>query len=139
MRVRVDVTGDRELTESLRRLGAAGVPMAKRVLAKAVERVVPQAKAICPVDDVDGGEMRDSIRVTRPTVTGAGRVSAGVVVGATGNPAPDLYVERQHEDPSLRHRGNQQFKFLEIPFLKEAPKVPGEMLAEIDKEANRAH
>jgi hypothetical protein len=139
MKVRVDVAGDRDVTDSLRRLGAAGPVVAKRVLARFTERVVPQARAICPVDqppDV-GGEMRDSIRATRPTLTGAGRVSAGVVAGATGRSNPDSYVEQQHEDLTLQHTVGQG-KFVEIPFLREAPKVPEELLAEIDKEANLA-
>jgi hypothetical protein len=134
MRVRVEVSGDRELKDGLRRLGAAGPVVAKRVLGRVTQRIVPMAQAICPVDPDDGGQLRDSIRVTRPTFAGSGRVSAGVIAGGTAEVG---YAEMQHEDPTLKHTVGQ-FKFVEVPFLREAPKVPGELLEEIDKEAGVA-
>lgn len=138
MRVRVEVAGDREVSRSLQRLGGAAVPVAKRVLGAFTKRVVPMAKAICPVDDVDGGQMRDTIRETRPTVTAGSRVSAGVLAGGKriGGVFVD-YAEQQHEDLTLKHRVGQG-KFVEIPFFREVVKVPEEMLAEIDREAARA-
>jgi hypothetical protein len=137
MRVRVNVTGDREVTESLRRLGAAGPVVAKRVLSRVTARIVPMAKALCPVDPDPHdrpGQLRDSIRATRPTLTQRGVVSAGVVAGGT---TEVYYAEMQHEDLTLKHTTGQA-KFLEIPFLKEAVKVPDELMREIDQEANRA-
>jgi hypothetical protein len=137
MRVRVDVSGDRELRDGLRRLGAAGPVVAKRVLARVTERIVLLAKAICPVDPDPRdkpGQLRDSIRTTRPTLTGRGVVSAGVMAGGTMEVD---YAEMQHEDLTLHHTTGQG-KFVEVPFLREAPKVPEEMLDEIDLEASRA-
>lgn len=129
------VAGDREVRDSLRKLGAAGPAVAKRVLARVTERIVPMAQALCPVDDKDGGQLRDSIRTTRPTLTGRGVVSAGVVAGGETVGGVDVnYAEMQHEDPLLKHTVGQ-FKFVEIPFLREAPKVPEELMDEIDKEA----
>ena len=46
------------------------------------------------------------------------------------------YAEMQHEDLTLKHTTGQG-KFVEIPFMREAVKVPAEMLAEIDQEAAR--
>lgn len=138
MRVRVEVAGDREVRDSLRRLGAAGPEVSKRVLARVTERIVPQAKALSPVDDKQGGQLRDSIRTTRPTLTSRGVVSAGVIAGGITVQGVDVnYAEMQHEDLTLEHKVGQG-KFLEIPFLREAEKVPEELLAEIDKEAGVA-
>ena len=125
---------------SLGRMGKIGEEAAKRALGRICTRVVPKAKAITPVEPEDGGSLRDSIRVTKPTRTSAGRISAGVVAGGAplrrlaserGRALPGQYGSIVHEDLTLKHT-NGQAKFLEIPFFQEAPKAPEELRAELD-------
>lgn len=142
MRVQVQVTGVEEVRESLRRVGEAGVPVAKRVLKAFTDRVVPRVKDATPVSPEDGGQLRDSVRATRPTVTKKGVISAGVVAGGAplerlaseaGHKDPGIYGVAQHEDMTKRHTVGGP-KFVENPFMQEAPAVPDELLEELDVE-----
>lgn len=135
MKVRVEAVGQREVMESLQRMGKAGQDAAKVVLKRFTERILAKARPLVPVDDVDGGDLRASGRVTRPTAT-KNAVSAGVVFGGLKVRGGDIYPIKQHEDLTLRHRRGQA-KFLEKPFFQEAPGVPDALIAEIDKVAAR--
>lgn len=141
-RVVADVTGDREIIRDLLSLGKAGENIGKEVLGEVTQKIVRQAKALCPVDEIDGGQLRDSIRTTKPQKTAAGRISAGVVAGGIslerlasekGHKEPGSYAVIVHEDLTLRHPGGGRAKFVEEPFLVEAPKVPDLLRARIDK------
>lgn len=130
------------MLEALQRMGPRGATVGLSVLtAKAVE-VARRAKAIVPVDDVEGGDLRDSIRVSKPSKTKAGRLSVGVVAG--GAPLarlaserkrknPGAYAHVQHEDLTLRHPGGGQAKFIESPVLEVAPSVPHALYEEMDR------
>lgn len=140
MKVNVKIEGEREILASIRRLGDAGDQAALRVFTRVLARVIPKAKAEAPVEAEDGGALRDSIRATRPNKTRAGRLSAGVVAGGLplrrlaterGRALPGSYGSIQHEDLTKKHAVGHA-KFLERPFFQEAPKVPDELLAEID-------
>ena len=143
MKVRIDVTGDREMRASLKALGGAGVTVAKKVFEDVTVEVVRMAKPLTPVEPEDGGQLRDSVRKTKPMVTRAGRVSAGVVAGGAplkpflGSRRANVYAVVQHEDLTLKHKTGQA-KFIEIPMMRKAPTVPGRLLAELDREAARA-
>jgi len=140
-RVVADVTGDRELIRDLLRLGDKGLDMAKDILGEATRTIANRAKSLSPVDPIDGGQLRDSIRATKPTRTRAGRISAGVLAGGAslarlvserGHKEPGSYALIVHEDPTLKH-SQGQFKFIEQPFLEVAPKVPDMVLDALDK------
>lgn len=144
-RVVADVTGDKELIHDLRHLGDAGVEACKEVLADATARIAARAKTICPVDDYDGGDLRDSIRTTKPQHTTAQRVSAAVIAG--GEPLAKLASEKSHREPgsyavvvhedmTMRHPNGGQAKFIEQPYLEEAPKVPDALKEKLDRVAN---
>ena len=141
-RVVADVTGDRELIRELLKLGDAGIEMGKEVLGDATQRIVKMAQPITPVDAIDGGDLRDSIRATKPQKTAAGRISAGVVAGGPslarlvserGHKQPGSYAIIVHEDVTMRHPNGGRAKFIEEPYLIEAPKVPGALLERLDK------
>jgi len=141
-RVVADVTGDRELIRELLALGAAGVEMGKEVLGDATQRIVKAAQPITPVDDIDGGQLRDSIRATKPQKTAAGRISAGVVAGGAplsrlvsekGHKEPGAYAAIVHEDTTMRHPNGGRAKFIEEPWLVEAVKVPDALRDRLDK------
>jgi hypothetical protein len=141
MRARLDVTGDRELIRDLLKLGEDGIAIGKEVLGDTTKRIAVKAKALCPVDPIDGGELRDSIRVTKPVKTRAGLISAGVVAGGAalsrlvserGHKEPGSYAVIVHEDLTLHHTVGRA-KFIEEPALQEAPTVPGAILAALDK------
>jgi hypothetical protein len=85
------------------------------------------------VDDIDGGDLRDSIRATKARSTAAGRISAGIVAGGPslerlvsekGHREPGAYANIIHEDMTLRHPNGGQAKFIEQPALEQASKVP---------------
>ena len=127
MKVRLNVTGDRELSAQLARMGPAGVTVAKRVLGRLAQRAAEAARPRTPVDQVDGGQLRASVRATRPTRGPAG-VSAGV---AAGGGDTDSYAVLQHEDLTFKHDDGQA-KFIEVSVFEVAPLVPGEVQAELD-------
>lgn len=140
MRVAVKIEGQDEILRSLKGLGPAGDQAMMRASARVQARVVPHAKALAPVEDEDGGALRDSIRPTKPTKTRAGRVSAGVVAGGAplrrlaserGRALPGSYGSIQHEDLTLKHKTGQA-KFLEIPFFAEVQRLPDELQDELD-------
>ena len=141
-RVVADVTGDREIIRDMLSLGKDGIEFGKQVLDEAVERIAAKAKPITPVDDIDGGDLRDSIRVTKALATAAGRISAGVVAGGAplerlvsekGHKEPGSYALIIHEDMTLRHPNGGQAKFIEMPYLEEAPKVPDALTTRLDR------
>lgn len=141
MRVRVEVSGQDEILNSLQRLGLAGQDIGLRVLGDAAKEIAAAAKPLAPVDPEDGGQLRDSIRTTKPTRTRAGRISAGVVAGGAplnkvmGKRKANVYAVVQHEDLTLHHATGGA-KFLERPFNAIAPKVPDRLQAEIDRVTN---
>jgi hypothetical protein len=126
----------------LNRLGAAGDEAAKRAFGQVGTRVVARAKPLAPVDVVDGGDLRDSIRMLKPTKSSFGNIIMTVVAGGAplkpslGKRTKNIYAVIQHEDLTLHHDGGQA-KFLEIPFLSEVQRAPGLLQAELDAEADR--
>lgn len=140
MRTRVDVSGASELLKDLKRMGTAGQVAAKTVFGRFTTRVVAKARLLTPVEPEDGGALRASVRTTRPNVTRAGMVSAGVVAGGTplrsvlakGHHTENVYAIVQHEDLTLKHTDGQA-KYLERPFLQEVPGLPDELIEEMDQ------
>lgn len=126
-----------DILDRLQRLGQTGADIGLRVLGDAAKEIVAAAKPLAPVDPEDGGQLRDSIRVTKPTRTRAGRISAGVVAGGAplrkvlGKRKANVYAVVQHEDLTLKHTTGRA-KFLEIPTNHIAPKVPDRLQAAMD-------
>lgn len=139
MRVRIEVVGEAEVLEGLRRMGDAGVNAAKKVLDDAMAKALPMAKAQSPVDDNDpepGGELRASIRVTKARATRSGFVSAGMVAGnLTGVRGGGIYPFVQHFDTTLKHDEGGPF-FVERPVLQVAEGVPDALAAAVEKAAD---
>lgn len=140
MRARVEIEGQEEVLRQMKAFGVAGEIAMLRVAGRVCQRVVPQAKALAPVEHEDGGALRDSIRTTKPNKTRAGRVSAGVVAGGAplrrlaserGRALPGSYGSIQHEDLTLKHATGEP-KFVEKPFFREVVKVPDELVDELD-------
>ncbi len=146
MKVQINLSNSDEIQRRLKRDGEMGKKVALRVFARACQRVVPKAQALAPQGEEDGGDLRSSIRESKPTITKSGRVSAGVVAGGAplaklasekGRRLPGLYAVVQHEDLTLKHAQGGA-KFLEKPFLQEAVRVPDELVREMDQEAELA-
>lgn len=130
---------DRGVSELLGKLGRSGSEAAKVAMLRVADKMVDRAKALCPVDPEDGGELRASIRRTRGTISKKnGNVVVTVLVGGTplkaalGARKYNIYAVLQHEDLTLRHSVGQA-KFLEQPVFQYAPAIPGEILGELDK------
>jgi len=143
VKVSVRIEGEKEVLRSLSELGKAGQDAAKRAFGRVTARVVQKAKPLTPVEPEDGGQLRDSVRAAKPTRTRSGLISAAVVAGGAplkrvmeGRKA-NVYAVIQHEDLTLKHTTGQG-KFLEIPFLREAPSAHQELERELDVEAKRA-
>lgn len=143
MKVTVKIENAEEVERSIRELGDRGVAAAKRVLKEKTEGIAARARPLTPVDKVDGGQLRASVRATRPTMTRGGVISAGVMAGGpplarlpeeAGKAFPGLYAIVVHEDMTLKHSDGQA-KFLELPFFHEAPTVPGALMDELDQVA----
>lgn len=138
MRVRVEVSGQDEILRDLERMGRQGADIGLRVLGETAKEIAAAGKQLAPVDPEDGGQLRDSIRTTKPTRTRAGRISAGVVAGGAplkrvlGKRKANVYAVVQHEDLTLKHHTGRA-KFLEIPTNHIAPKVPDRLHAEMDR------
>jgi hypothetical protein len=141
VRARLDVTGDREIIRDLLQLGADGITAGKEVLGETTKRIAVKAKAITPVDPIDGGELRESVRATKPQAAKSGKITSSVVAGGPalarlvserGHKEPGSYAIIVHESADLRHSVGQ-WKFIETPALQEAPSVPGALLEAIDK------
>ena len=140
-RARVEVSGGEELLRELQRMGPRGALVAIQVLSEKTKEIVAIAKQLVPVEDVEGGDLRDSIRTSKPSKTKAGRISAGVVAGGAmlrrlaserGRKDPGAYGVVQHEDLTLRHPGGGQAKFLEQPWLEVSETVPDALREAID-------
>lgn len=142
MKVRVEVIGADALRAELRALGPLGKEAARAVFADELPRWLPEMRANTPVEPEDGGQLRDSIRTSRPTVTKAGRVSAGIVAGGSplrrvlGNRKANVYAVIQHEDGSLKHSVGGP-KFVEKTFFRRAPGIPEKLMAALDREAKK--
>lgn len=139
MRLAVEVSGDEEMLSDLERMGQKGVEIGLRVLEEGTKEILTKSRPLVPVDDEDGGDLRDSGRVTKPTRTSAGRLSAGVVYGGDplkrtlGKRKANVYAVVQHEDLTLRHTTGGA-KFLERPGNDVAPKIPERLQEAIDRE-----
>jgi hypothetical protein len=142
VKVRAEVSGGQALLDDLQRLGKRGAEIGVSVLGAKTAEIVKRAKPLVPVDDVEGGDLRDSVRASKPQRTNAGRISAGVVAGGSslrrlaserGRKDPGAYGVIQHEDLTLQHPGGGQAKFLEQPFLEVAPSVPDALREAMDR------
>lgn len=122
----------------LRRMGVAGTRILKERFAQIPGKVVPLARAGAPVDDVDGGQLRDSIG-GKVSVRG-GRVSASVHAGGPslvpflGHRRANVYAIVQETDHTLKHNDGHA-GFLGQPFNAEAAKAMADVKARLDEEA----
>jgi len=136
VKVQMDVE---QVTREIAALGDAGEEAAKEVLNAFAVRVVNEAKPLTPVEPIDGGDLRESVRAisARKGRTGV----LGVTVMAGGAPLKakleatkhryNVVAAVQHEDMSLKHTSGGP-KFIERPFLRAVVQVPNELLAALD-------
>lgn len=136
MIVRLEAEGLDDLRASMARMDAPAKQRVRAALEAWAEAVLAQARPNVPVDDVDGGQLRDSGRVIRATVSHT-RVSVGVAFGGAalepylGRRKANVYAVIQHEDLTLRHNDGMA-KYLERPFMAALPRVPDVIIAAID-------
>lgn len=137
MRVTVKAYDD-GVADALNSLGDAGEKAAKAALAAVMPGVAERARGLAPVQDVDGGQLRASVRVLRPTKTRDG-VAGGVLAGGAplvGQPGGDVYALVQHEDLTLHHNDGQA-KFVERPFLAAQGPLLASVREHLDREAKK--
>lgn len=117
MRVRLALARNgidpRGIVRDLESFGRRGQIAARKALGEVVAKAVPRAKQRTPVDDVDGGQLRDSVRATRPTARKDGTITAALVAGGEplrpylGGRDYNAYAIVQETDASLKHRTGQ--------------------------------
>lgn len=136
-KVRVTVEGDKELIADLKSMGDAGTKLGKSVIQKITLRTAGAAKMLSPMDDVDGGQLRNSIRISKPSASRRGVITGAVVAGGKpleavmGKRKANLYAVIQHDDMTLQHDDGQA-KFVEVPAMQEFPKLPEELRDALD-------
>ena len=145
MRMRLTVTGDKELMRSLDQLGPKAVDVGKAVLLQAVDELVPRIKAVTPVDPDGGGQLRESIRRTKPRYQKRnGRITASVVAGGAKTQEPgkkNIYANVQEVGQAFIHGKMVHFSHSvgQSPYMAQevfrvAALVPGRLKAKLDKE-----
>ncbi len=137
----VRLTPDRDayprLAHGLRQLGAVGELAARARFAAAAPQITARQRALAPVDAVDGGQMRDSIRHGGPRTRGKEFVAVEFVVGGDvllpflGRRAANVYALLQETDTSLRHRRGQA-GFMTQPVAQMSPGVFERVAADVD-------
>jgi hypothetical protein len=85
-------------------------------------RVLIPSRKICPIDT---GALRSS------GWADASVVSGGWIRGSVGYDTD--YALKVHEDPDMRHAPPTRWKFLEEPFVMNAPLVAMDVLAAVEK------
>lgn len=150
MRVRIDVSGERELMNDLRALGQVHmVEAAKEVLGSKSKEVLALMKPLTPVA---AGDLLASERTSRPTATRSGVISAGVVAGgaavasalaATGHRANVYAFVQEKGTERIKGRGEVvlqhttgQSHFMETAAMRVAPTVPEALREAIDRRAS---
>lgn len=137
-RTKLQVSGLSEIHDALANLAeGVGHQRARDVLVKVGSRIVRRAKPLTPDDPETQGALRESVRLHSALIS-AGKTpkTISMTVMAGGEPLEKrmkghlyrAWALVQHEDTTLRHPNGGQAKFIEQPFLEEAPKVPGEVL-----------
>lgn len=97
------------IIRDLESFGRRGQLVARRVLGEIVTEAVPRARARTPVDDVEGGQLRDSVRATRPAARRDGTITAALVAGGASlepyleGRQYNAYAIVQETDASLKH------------------------------------
>ena len=143
MRIRVNVDGEKRLLKYLSRLGPDAAVVGKDVLGKVVADLVPRIKAVTPVQPVDGGELRQSVRKSVRINKRTGRVAASVIAGGrlTAEPGKkNVYASVQEAGEARIHGQLVRFShtvgqspFMEQEVFKAAAKVPDKLRAAITR------
>lgn len=145
MRMRLTVSGDKELMRHIRQLGPKATAAGKDVLKAAVKELVPKIKAKTPVDPKSGGELRDSIRAGRVRHSKkTGRITASVIAGGPKTQEPgkkNVYATVQEVGQAILHGKMVKFShsvgqspYMAQEVFKVAAMVPGRLKARLDRE-----
>lgn len=131
-------TGVNELMRDLAALAPKARQAGAAALDRVADRVVARARPRIPVDDEDGGQLRDSLRRTKVSVSSAsGFCSVAVVVGGAplepflGARKANVYAVIQHFDTSKRHDDGEAL-FLEKSVIEEQASIPDELEDALD-------
>jgi len=143
LHIKIDEKSDGlgHVISQMRQLGAAGTRILKTRFAAVPGIVVPQAKAGAPVDDEDGGQLRDSI-AAKVSVKG-GRVSVAVYAGGAalvpflGRRRANVYAIVQETDYTIKHKHGHA-GFLNRPFTAAALAAIEGVRADLDAEVANA-
>lgn len=144
MKVRLSLgPGFESVVRDLNRLGQVGIDIAKKRFAEAAPIIVSRQKSLAPVDKEDGGQLRDSVRFTKPRAGGKTFANVTFIVGGDallpyleGRKA-NVYAIVQETDPTLSHTSGQA-GFMTQPLTEAAPGIFERIARDIDAEVARA-
>jgi hypothetical protein len=115
MTVQFTITGDKELAQRLKQMGAEVGQAAGGILLGEAHKVMRRSMPQVPFDD---GVLKDSATVGQPVISGA---NASIEFGYGG--AAKAYAARQHEELGWHHNiGNA--KYLERPLQDHMGEFP---------------
>jgi len=145
MRMRLTVTGDKELMRHIRQLGPKAAEAGKDVLKAAVKEMVPKIKARTPVSPTDGGELRESIRAGQVRHSKkTGRITASVIAGGAKTEEPgkkNVYAGVQEVGQAAIHGKMVHFTHSvgQSPYMAQevfrvAALITGRLKAKLDRE-----
>jgi len=145
MRMRLTVTGDKELMRHIRQLGPKAAEAGKDVLKAAVKEMVPKIKAQTPVSPKSGGELRQSIRAGQVRHSKkTGRITASVIAGGPKTEEPgkkNVYATVQEVGQAVIHGKMVHFShsvgqspYMAQEVFKVSAKIPGRLKAKLDRE-----
>lgn len=135
VRMQLDPAALRSILGNLEELSTIPARTIRKRFAETGPRVVTQQKARCPVDDVDGGQLRDSI--THKVSARGGRVELTFIAGGEalkpyiGARAAVVYPIVQELDETLHHRVGGA-RYMRGPAATEFPRLMARIVEDVN-------
>jgi len=144
MRVTLDISGGFEDTiRRLNELPGKAVKICKKRCEATAPAINARQRALAPVDPVDGGQMRDSVRWESPRSSSETFASLRFIVGGDvllpylDGRSYNAYAVVQETDPTLKH-SHGQAGFMTMPVVQAVPGIWAGIAADIDALVARA-
>jgi hypothetical protein len=122
-RIRISIEGAEGVRSLLREADKASKRAARTALEQVGDKALAIARPITPIDDEEGGQLRESLRRTKPTIKKSGDVVVTLIAGGRFADT-DSYAVIQHESMEFKHTDpGTGPKFLERGALAAAPEL----------------
>ena len=137
-RVRVQIEGEDELMDFLRRLDVDGLKEIKAAVRARTSAWAENARRLTPDDPKTPGLLKESVSIILPgtrnrQITGGIKAGGSVLEARMGKRGYSAWAIVQHDDLTLHHPAGGQAKFLEIPFMRGVAEIPDLILDAMDR------